>query len=449
MSKATEGMNNTGKFLVNAASTVAQNAYVAPIAITNPAIAAGLMATSTFGRNVKQRSDSGVSLQTANIRGAIDGYIDYLIGRIGIDSTVELLLGKGGALKNIGKNILSEAGEEAAAYIANFSMDKIGGNPNVEFDNREFWLNTLAGGIAGGATGVGSAVVGNTFKRANTDVANLPIKEYIINKRGGYNGEETSSRYDTGRIKELYSEPIYDAGRNKIQNNGGKIDERRSKRRFRSVTDQSSERIRYEQIVDSPVFYAKNFTGVPLRLYHATNADFDEFKAGKTDIGIHFGTLEQATEIFTSKKGNRIIEVELDIKNPIYIGVDDFGTKTEEGYFEIFYNTSDLSDNDIMYIKNHSGRYNELIRMLKIESVSENIDIDNIMKILDEIEEISKIMMNFSADEKNNFVNRNLEKDLKVLGYDGIVYHNDYEGKGLSYAVFDNNQIKQINKNFK
>ena len=105
MNKATEGMSDSGKYLTNIASTAAQNAYLMPLAAVNPSLAAGAMAVSAVGQSTKQRADEGTPLQQANVRSAIDGYIDYLIGKIGMDATAELLLGKGGTIKNIAKNI--------------------------------------------------------------------------------------------------------------------------------------------------------------------------------------------------------------------------------------------------------------------------------------------------------------------------------------------------------
>ena len=39
---------------------------------------------------------------------------------------------------------------------------------------------------------------------------------------------------------------------------------------------------------------------------------------------------------------------------------------------------------------------------------------------------------------------RYVVNEIKKLGYDGIVYKNEYEGGGDSYIVFDPNQIKSI-----
>ena len=169
MEKATEGMSEKGKFATGVASSVLQNAYIAPLAVLNPALAAGVMATSVAGQSVKQQADKGKTLKEANTRGVLDGLVEYLVGKIGMDATAELLLGKGGMFKNIAKNMLSEAGEETASYLANYSIDRLSGD-NVQFDLKELGLNALSGALAGGISGTGSAAIGK--------LANNPLSAY-------------------------------------------------------------------------------------------------------------------------------------------------------------------------------------------------------------------------------------------------------------------------------
>jgi len=145
-------------------------------------------------------------------------------------------------------------------------------------------------------------------------------------------------------------------------------------------------------------------------VYHGTVLDkgqepFSEFKIG--ELGIHFGNLEQATgranrlEVFR-KAGVDIrpymYEVYLKIENPIYSDSD----------------TRDWSDND------------ELERVLhKSGSISND--------------EAKSIGWNMDQDY--------IRQELIDFGYDGVKYKNSFEGKGDSYIVFSNDQIKSATDN--
>ena len=169
MQKVTEGMSDTGRFLTNVAGSVAQNALVSPLAFISPSLAAGVMATSAAGHSIKQQADSGKTLKEANFRGVVDGLIEYGLGKIGIESYLDNILGNGNVLKNIAKSALSEGSEESLSYIANYILDKISGDPDAKFDLKEFGLNTLAGGLAGGALGAGGAAIGSIGRNMGTD----------------------------------------------------------------------------------------------------------------------------------------------------------------------------------------------------------------------------------------------------------------------------------------
>ena len=65
--------------------------------------------------------------------------------------------------------MLAEGGEESLSYLSNYILDKISGDPDAKFDLKEFGLNTLAGGLAGGALGAGGAVIGSIGRNMGTD----------------------------------------------------------------------------------------------------------------------------------------------------------------------------------------------------------------------------------------------------------------------------------------
>lgn len=67
--------------------------------------------------------------------------------------------------------------------------------------------------------------------------------------------------------------------------------------------------------------------GDPLLLFHGTRRDFDTFKPSNRDLGIHFGSAEQASsQHFVGNKprlGGRVLPVYLSIKNPLRL-IDTF-----------------------------------------------------------------------------------------------------------------------------
>lgn len=143
-------------------------------------------------------------------------------------------------------------------------------------------------------------------------------------------------------------------------------------------------------------------------VYHGTNNhDFHEFKIG--DIGYHFGTEEQASDRVFDNPNARMIKAYLNIKNPLYAAFD-FG--------------------------DWRGDYVATM-LIETEQFEENENRTEIEKRLFEIAQID--------DEKK--ANDELREYLQSLGYDGVVYENQFEAEdigGLSYIAFNSNQIKNI-----
>ena len=132
--------------------------------------------------------------------------------------------------------------------------------------------------------------------------------------------------------------------------------------------------------------------GKPLVVYHGTNADFEKFEIG--DIGYHFGNIEQATERMTDfTDGNpHIMTGYLKMENPLDI----------------------------------------------VSDVGDWLDVDTVKEYLHEYEVLS--------DEEFKKVNTlsQITSILQNKGYDGIIYENQFEGKGKSYIVFNSSQFKSV-----
>ena len=128
----------------------------------------------------------------------------------------------------------------------------------------------------------------------------------------------------------------------------------------------------------------------PLIVYHGTDADFTEFKYG--EFGFHFGSTKEQAE----DRGSKIGEYYLKLKNPLE-----------------FYDLGDWND---------VGMWGEFLAPDNYEILTD--------KEVDKLETIE--------DVKQALIDK---------GYDGIIYENQFEGKGSSYIALAPNQIKSATHN--
>lgn len=143
---------------------------------------------------------------------------------------------------------------------------------------------------------------------------------------------------------------------------------------------------------------AKDAEGRLIPLYHATPAEFTEFSLG--DFAFHIGSLEQAMHF-----GHKYIkEVYINVKNPMYI------------------------DGDTM-------RWPGLV--IANKAVEQGIFSEK------EYEFVSKLE-GFRGNDYNAPANVIIREVLESKGYDGVIYDNDIEGNGISFIVFNSNQIKYV-----
>lgn len=128
--------------------------------------------------------------------------------------------------------------------------------------------------------------------------------------------------------------------------------------------------------------------------YHGTNKKFNTFSMAFTagQMGIHFGNIEQAMSFINDEydkpmPGTRLIAANLLVNNPLQL-------------------------------EDHGSWYGEQAKNM----VSQALGI--------------KIVGSGKDSE--------LRRYIIQAGYDSIVYQNTIEGDGLSYIIFDPNQIKVI-----
>ena len=136
--------------------------------------------------------------------------------------------------------------------------------------------------------------------------------------------------------------------------------------------------------------------GCPISLYHGTPESFEDFRIH--DIGIHFGTLEQARHRGRSKSsdaGFQLIQAFIRLENPL--------------------RTAD------------AGCW-----------FSANQTIEKIDRALKRLK--ATPLPTFSGDRIERLAQA--REDLTARGFDGLVYRNAVEGKGDSVIVFSQDQIR-------
>ena len=139
-------------------------------------------------------------------------------------------------------------------------------------------------------------------------------------------------------------------------------------------------------------------SGQPIIFYHGTPEIFDEFRSN--DIGVHFGSLEQARRRARKKAGAedyRIIPVFLMLRNPLR-----------------------TADAGCWFSPNQAFE--------KIDLALKRLGLPRLPAI--------------EGDRMTRF--ERARSYLESLGFDGIIYRNTAEGKGDSMIVFSNEQIHPL-----
>jgi hypothetical protein len=178
----------------------------------------------------------------------------------------------------------------------------------------------------------------------------------------------------------------------------------------------------------------RNEDGSLKPMFHFTTADFSRF--GRGDIGYHFGTAEQAvdrgvtteavrvwgdSEIPSVREGGRTIPVYLDVKNPLRL--------RDVGSWD--------SPSDVLQA---------IPARLRVKLPSA---VQEAVQAFEEWENNAPTSISRAeeARQRGPQVTKALgaiRDGLKALGYDGVVYRNEFESKGQgedSYIAFDNDQI--------
>ena len=153
--KATEGLNPTEKFLVDAGISIAQNVPGMALSVVNPALGGAFMGATAAGSRAYELQQQGESAQEALTRGLVSGGIEALTERFSIDSFLKTFHGTGAktALKNVLRQMGVEASEEGASYILNYVADKAAKDKNATYSWAELAAQMGGGAISGGVFG--------------------------------------------------------------------------------------------------------------------------------------------------------------------------------------------------------------------------------------------------------------------------------------------------------
>lgn len=158
--QALEGTTGAGRWLGEAAFSIADNAAMLPMAVINPMLPGVMMGAKAAAGRSKALTDKGVSAESALTRGMVSGAIESVTEQMGIDNLFDIVkTGGKGALKNLLKQAGVEGTEEGFSYLFNYMADELAKDPDAVFSPAELFTSIAAGAVSGLAFGAGGTVV--------------------------------------------------------------------------------------------------------------------------------------------------------------------------------------------------------------------------------------------------------------------------------------------------
>ena len=169
--KAQAGLNDQGRLLVGAIGGVSQiiPAAVAAAAAPEaaPVLIPVLMGASAAGNRVNELEQRGIPLNQAVLRGAMSGAVSGVTNKLPLEQGAELIAGGGpGVLRAMARQALSEGGQEASEYAADYGLDVLAGDPDANFSLAELGQQALGGALGGAISAAGSSLIGSGVNRA-------------------------------------------------------------------------------------------------------------------------------------------------------------------------------------------------------------------------------------------------------------------------------------------
>lgn len=214
--KAQAGLNDQGRLLVGAIGGVSQiiPAAVAAAAAPEaaPVLIPVLMGASAAGNRVNELEQRGIPLNQAVLRGAMSGAVSGVTNKLPLEQGAELIAGGGpGVLRAMARQALSEGGQEASEYAADYGLDVLAGDPDANFSLAELGQQALGGALGGAISAAGSSLIGSGVNRAREALGaneNAPVDTDVQQNEPVSPTNETAPQQPTAAAQDAVQSPV-------------------------------------------------------------------------------------------------------------------------------------------------------------------------------------------------------------------------------------------------
>lgn len=214
--KAQAGLGNTGRFLVGTIGSVAQNlpAFAAAAAVPEaaPVLIPALMGASAAGNRENELEQRGVPLNQAVLRSGLSGAVSAITNKLPLEQGAELMAGNGpGIVRAMARQALSEGGQEASEYAADYGLDVLAGDPDANFSLAELGQQALGGALGGAISAAGSSLIGSGVNRAREALeanGNAPVDTDVQQNEPVSPTNETAPQQPTAAAQDAGQSPV-------------------------------------------------------------------------------------------------------------------------------------------------------------------------------------------------------------------------------------------------
>ena len=214
--KAQAGLDNTGRFVVGTIGSVAQNlpAFAAAAAVPEaaPVLIPAIMGASAAGNRENELEQRGVPLNQAVLRSGLSGAVSGITNKLPLEQGAELIAGGGpGVLRAMARQALSEGGQEASEYAADYGLDVLAGDPDANFSLAELGQQALGGALGGAISAAGSSLIGSGVNRAREALGaneNAPVDTDVQQAEPVSPDTETAPQQPTAAAQDAVQSPV-------------------------------------------------------------------------------------------------------------------------------------------------------------------------------------------------------------------------------------------------
>lgn len=214
--KAQAGLGNTGRFVVGTIGSVAQNlpAFAAAAAVPEaaPVLIPALMGASAAGNRENELEQRGVPLNQAVLRSGLSGAVSAITNKLPLEQGAELMAGNGpGIVRAMARQALSEGGQEASEYAADYGLDVLAGDPDANFSLSELGQQALGGALGGAISAAGSSLIGSGVNRAREALGangNAPVDTDMQQNETVSPSTEPAPQQPTAAAQDAVQSPV-------------------------------------------------------------------------------------------------------------------------------------------------------------------------------------------------------------------------------------------------